>query len=66
MKRYKINRAYKTNKSVSKTGLKWKYEGKTDDWQSVVDDYNNYPTVTGDGIRVTDTETNEVIYEHIR
>lgn len=59
MARYKVNRANKAQ------GMKWRYAGKTDNWQAVVDDFNKYPT-TGDGIRVTDTETNTIIYEQVR
>ena len=59
MKRYKINKASRAQ------GMRWRYAGKTDDYKAIVEEFNKYPT-TGDGIRVTDTETNEVIYEQIR
>lgn len=59
MKRYKINKAFKVQ------GMQWRYNGKTDDWESVVAEFNKYPT-TGDGIRITDIQTGEIIYEQKR
>ena len=60
MKRYKVNKAFKSQ------GMRWRYAGKVDDWQSVVDEFHKYPTVTADAIRIIDTETNEVIYEEYK
>lgn len=59
MKQYKINKAFKAQ------GMQWRYKGKTDDWKTVVEEFNKYPT-TGDGIRITDTQTGEIIYEQTR
>ena len=68
MKKYKINVATKVNKQASKSGILWRYAGTVSDYESRLADWRsgkgfdfNYP-----GIRITDTETNQVIIEEMR
>ena len=65
MKRYKINKAQKVNAQASKNGIKWRYAGKTDNWEKVVNDWMTGKTryMSEIAIRVTDTQTNEIIIE---
>ena len=57
MKRYKIN---KNTGDLSG----WKYRGSTDDYTEVVQEFETIGYKIGlKGLRITDTETNEIIYE---
>ena len=68
MKRYKINIAEKVNQNTSKTGIKWRYRGKTDNWKKEVEDWITGKTrYTNEiAIRISDCETNEVIIEQYK
>lgn len=75
MKKYKINRVYPVNTKASKTGVKWEYGGKKtlEDAQEIIKEFeesiewrrkdreSGYCVMIG--LRVTDTESNEVIFE---
>ncbi len=76
MKKYKINRAYPVNTRASKNGVKWEYGGKKtleeaqefkDMFESTLEERRQnclkvaYCMMIG--LRITDTETNTVIYE---
>lgn len=75
MKKYKINRGYPVNTRASKNGVKWEYGGKKtlEDAQEMIKDFektierrrkdreSGYCVMVG--LRVTDTETGEVIFE---
>ena len=65
MARYKVNNATRVNERCSKNGIKWRFSGKTDDWQTYVDEWLNWHNRwTGQiAIRITDTETGEVVFE---
>lgn len=77
MKKYKINRGYPVNTIASKTGVKWEYGGKKtlEDAQEMINDFEK--TIERRrkdresgccvmvGLRVTDTESSEVIFEKI-
>lgn len=73
MKRYKINTGANVNKHASKTGIKWEYAGKVDNYDKRVEAFERNiewyrelkesGCATMMGLRVTDTETNEVVYE---
>ena len=54
--RYKINTA-----RVNCYGLRWEYRGKTDHWELWVKTFGEWHGEKG--IRVTDTVTNEVVYQ---
>lgn len=67
-KRYKVNRGIRVNTHCSKTGIKWEYGGKVDEWEEVVDDFIKRArpyakTTLCVGIRITDTETGEIVCE---
>lgn len=63
MKRYKVNVAYRVHADFSKSGYKWTYRGRTDDPQKWIEEYKK--GWTGDGLRITDTETDAVIFEEL-
>lgn len=75
MKKYKINRAFPVNTGASKSGVKWEYGGKKtwEEAQETKDCFEKYMDRNGRirdeghcamiGLRITDTETGEVIYE---
>lgn len=75
MKKYKINCAYPVNTRASKTGVKWEYSGKKtlEDAQEIIKSFEeNIERRRKDresgccvmvGLRVTDTESSEVIFE---
>ena len=70
MKRYKINNAQRVNTHASKSGIKWRYAGSTDDnWMEVVEDWmkwNHGRRWAGQaGIRITDTMTGKIVFEHM-
>lgn len=77
MKRYKINFAYKVNDAASKKGYKWEYRGKTNDADEVIAEFekdipgkleeikNGVLHVGSVGLRVTDTESGNVVYEKV-
>ena len=59
MKRYSISIGYRVNANASKTGIKYQYKGRTDDWEQYVKDHggkNKY------GMRITDSQTKEIVY----
>ena len=62
MKKYKVNKARKYN-----GGVKWEYRGKTEDWKAIVQEFEQDIENNGIwyyiGIRITDTETNEIVFE---
>ena len=75
MKKYKINRGFPVNTRASKNGVKWEYGGKktledaqemikdfeeTIEWRRKVRESGGCVMV---GLRVTDTESSEVIFE---
>ena len=61
-KRYKINIAERAN---NKTGIKWRYRGKTENWKKVVDDWEfGITRYTREiAIRITDCVTGEKVCE---
>lgn len=66
--KYKVNKADRVNTDAAKSGIKWRYSGKVDDWKKAVNDYeesrkNGWARTTV-GIRITD-ETGTVIFEKI-
>lgn len=75
MKKYKINRGYPVNTRASKNGVKWEFGGKKtlEDAQEMIKDFeetiewrrkereSGYCVMIG--LRVTDTETGEVIFD---
>lgn len=63
MKRYKINVGMRVNKLASKDGIKWRFRGKydTNEWKENADRILRCTECIG--VRVTDCETQEVIYE---
>ena len=67
-KKYKVNKAWRVNTRASKTGIKWEYAGKKslEECEELKTYYNN-PLYRGNmaGLKITDVETNEVIYEII-
>lgn len=75
MKKYKVNRAYPVNTNTSKNGIKWEYGGKKtlEDAMKLQEAFENNIEQTLQyrqagycvqvGLRITDTETNAVIYE---
>ena len=65
MKKYKINVSHRVNSKASGSGVKWEYRGKTDDWKEKVETIQKGlgSQKEGTGIRVTDTETGEIVYE---
>lgn len=76
MKTYKINRAEAIgNVSRAKSGIKWRYAGKTSDTTKEINDFINgverYKGFYGNGsrvyigLRLTDIETNEIVYEEM-
>lgn len=77
MKKYKINSAYLTNKKTSKNGIKWRYKGektleeakeKIETFENEVETAKKFRDLgycVAVGLRVTDTETGEVIYEKL-
>lgn len=77
MKKYKINRAYAVNTKASKNGVKWEYGGKKT-WGEAVELKEGFEKTIDKrkedrkagycvqiGLRITDTETNTVIYERL-
>lgn len=77
MKKYKINRAYPVNTKASKNGVKWEYGGKKT-WEEALElkerfekniderkEYQKANYIVQIGLRITDTETNTVIYESL-
>lgn len=66
-KRFKVNKAVKVNTKCSKNGIKWEYSGKVENWEKVVDDFVNWRNserwTSMVAIRITDTETGEVVCE---
>lgn len=75
MKRYKINNAEEVNTKASATGIKWRFGGSVDDYSETVNRFENniewYKMkkanghTTQLGLRITDTETNTVVYERM-
>lgn len=66
MKKYKINRAYPVNTRASKNGVKWEYGGKkTAEEVEELKEYFEAGHCAMIGLRITDTETDTVIYEKI-
>lgn len=77
MKKYKINSAYPTNKKTSKNGILWRYKGgKTPEeakekivtFEKEIENAKKFRDLgycVAVGLRVTDTETGEVIYEKL-
>lgn len=75
MKKYKINRAYPVNTVASKNGFKWEYGGKRTleeanelkEWFEETIEKRREDSAAGCcvmiGLRITDTETGEAIYE---
>lgn len=75
MKKYKINRAYPVNTKASKNGVKWEYGGKKtleeaielrDMFERTIEkrrEDRKAGYCTSIGLKITDTETNEVLYE---
>jgi hypothetical protein len=64
--KYKVNYAEPVNTLASKTGYKWKYRGKVDDWTVVVERFHEWRRrkwTDSKGIRVTD-ENGVVLYEY--
>lgn len=60
--RYKINIAEKAN---NKTGIKWRFRGKTENWEKIVEDWENGTTryTREIALRITDCETGETVRE---
>lgn len=77
MKKYKINSAYLTNKKTSKNGILWQYRGEKtleeakekivafEDGIENAKKFRDLGYCVAVGLRVTDTETGEVIYEKL-
>lgn len=64
-KRYKINKpAIMVTSTIAKSGTKWEYAGRTDNIEKAVNRYESMRDYEL-GIRITDTETNKVVYEDI-
>lgn len=65
MARYKVNKAEKVNTRCSKNGIKWRYAGTVENWQKAVEDWVHWHNRwTGQvAIRITDTETGEIVCE---
>ncbi len=75
MKKYKINTAYPVNTSASKNGVKWEYSGKKtfEEAQEKKECFEKYMDQNRKnreagycvmiGLRITDTETGEIVYE---
>lgn len=64
MKRYSISIAERVNEQASKTGFRFCYSGRTDDWEAYVERYKRCPTRFG--IRITDSQTKKVVFEDLR
>ena len=65
MKRYKINEGVRVNKKTCKAGIMWRYAGKVEDWQEVIKQWDAHRMSRNVvvGIRITDTETGQVVCE---
>ena len=68
MKKYKVNYAEKVNAKAAKTGIKWTYGGKVANYEEVVERYHKFNSFSRVviGIRITDTDTDTVIYEELK
>lgn len=64
MKRYKLNRAFVTNTKSSSKGYRWEYAGKVDDYTEIIQNVHFNPGFVG--IRITDTETGEIVKEILK
>lgn len=65
MKKYKINIAEKVNSRSAKSGIKWRYHGKAENFEETIAIYKKYNGSRFAGVRVTDTETGAVVYEEL-
>lgn len=63
MKKYKINKVTSNNPSGN---MQWRFAGSTTDYKKVVEEFEAMKGRDGvKGLRITDTETNTVVYERI-
>lgn len=75
MKTYKINYAEPVNTHCSKNGIKWRYGGKKTNLEEIIKEFEDSIEWRSSmkakgysitfGMRITDTETNEIIYERM-
>jgi len=75
MKKYKINYAYPVNTKTSKNGVKWEYRGKKTEeemqelktsFEKTIEERKKKKErgyLVAIGLRITDTETAEIVYE---
>lgn len=64
MKRYKVNLGCRVNTQSSKSGVKWRYSGKFETLEQATRIYNMNKSNLA-GIKVTDIETGEVVFEEL-
>lgn len=62
MKRYKMNEM-RLGANQSNSGVRWKYRGKYNSIDDAVAEAKRWSGVSG--VRVTDVETNEIVYEEL-
>lgn len=60
MKRYLISVGERVNEHASKTGIKFRFQTRTDDWEKYVRENGKFHE---NGIRVKDSVTKEIIYQ---
>ncbi len=62
MKRYKMNEM-RVGVNQSNSGVRWTYRGKYNSVDDAVAEAKRWSGVSG--VRVTDAETNEIVYEEL-
>lgn len=66
--KYKVNEAHRVNTDAAKSGIKWRYAGKTENPESTVDRFHkrneNGWLMQIIGIRITD-ENGKIVYEEM-
>ena len=62
MKSYKINLAKPVG--TTKNGIEWRYKGRTKNLEETIKEYEDfYRWSNAIAVRITDTDTNEIVYE---
>lgn len=62
-KRYKMNEGQIVNTNASASGIKWRYRGKFETIEAAVAEAKRWTLNVG--VRVTDCETNTIVYEEM-